>query len=68
MRRIPNTIVTTRTNVGTQLRVIRLARKWTQARMAERLGVSVWWLSRVECGVVDLSNQPSFVNTLFSRV
>lgn len=69
MRQLPNTIVTTRaSNVGTQLRAIRLAKNLTQRQMAKRLGVKQGWLSRVECGRFSLDNQPTLVTTLFSRV
>jgi transcriptional regulator with XRE-family HTH domain len=36
--------------IGETLRKVRLDRKWTQASLAFRLGISIEWLQRIELG------------------
>lgn len=44
-----------RTAIGRELRELRQERRWTQAELAGRLGVSQGWLSRIEKGEASLS-------------
>jgi len=36
--------------IGPTLRKVRLERKWTQASLATRLGISLDWLQKIELG------------------
>lgn len=68
-RAIPNVIGGNANNsFGTQIRVYRITRGWTQKYVANRLGVSGSFLSKLERGKVNLSNQPSLRKLFLSRL
>ncbi len=41
--------------VGRRVAELRRGRDWTQERLAERLGSSVQWVSRIESGAVNMT-------------
>ncbi|MBO5478623.1 MAG: helix-turn-helix transcriptional regulator [Clostridia bacterium] len=41
--------------IGSRLKQARLKKKYTQEKLAEELDVSIAFLSRVECGSLDIS-------------
>lgn len=63
-----NTILSTyRKEIGRQVRQLRRQRRWTQAELAGRLGVTQGWLSQIEYGNASLNaEQLLYIARLFN--